>query len=71
MLRTVLKAILIIIIVAAVVWGVGKLLVFTNFGIAVDIGNLLVQAAPFVGIISGLWWWVNGGWTWSRGKSPG
>lgn len=70
MLRTIFKALLIIIIVAAICWGLGSLLVLTNFGIAVGIGNLLVKAAPFVGIISGLWWWVNDGWGWTRGRSP-
>lgn len=68
MLRTVLKAILIAIITAAVIWVVGHLLIITKFGMAMSIGELMKQFAVFVGIIAGLWWAVNGGWSWTRGR---
>lgn len=66
MLRTILKACLVAIIVAFVIYVIGSLLVFTNFELAVQIGELFKKFAPFVGIISGLWYGVNGGWTWNR-----
>lgn len=69
MLRTILKAILIAIIVGVLTYVVGYLLVATSFPVATSIGELLMKFAVGVGIISGLWYAVNGGWTWSRGRT--
>lgn len=66
MLRTILKAILIAIIVGVLTYVVGFLLVATNFPVATSIGALLQRFAVGVGIVTGLWWAVNGGWTWAH-----
>jgi hypothetical protein len=66
MIRTILKAVLIAIITAGIVWVVGWALVLTGFPIAVPAGELAQRFCVGVGIIVGLWWGVNGGWSWSR-----